>query len=136
MHMAFGDHQVTNWATLVQARTVGASIRIPELDPGRDPSTDMFWGIPEITSYPYEGSALVVWDVGPVRDVNGETKGTTPPPLENVANRGGIDPHGPDASETADGQYQIGTFLTLNGVINAVCGTSPCYLDGWTGPGA
>lgn len=136
MHMAFGDHQVTNWATLVEARTIGAAIRTPELDPGRDPTTDMFWGIPDITSYPFDGSALVVWDVGPLRQVNGRTKGTTSPPLENVPNREGIDPHGPDASETAFGQFQIGTFLTPDGSINAVCGFAPCYLDGWMGPGA
>ncbi|MGH2808407.1 MAG: hypothetical protein ACRDKT_14155, partial [Actinomycetota bacterium] len=136
LHMAFGDHQVTNWATLVEARTIGAAIRVPELDPGRDPTADMFWGIEEITSYPYAGSAIVVWDVGPTRVENGETKGTDPPPIENVPNRAGIDPHGPDASETVDGQFQIGTFLTPNGVVNAVCGDAPCYLDGWTGPGA
>ncbi len=134
MHMAFGDHQVTNWATLVQARTIGAGIRVPELDPGRDPTADMFWGISDITSYPYSGSAIVVWDVGPLRNEGGEEKGTTPPPIENVANDQGVDPHGPDASETVDGQLQIAEFLKPGGVVIAVCGDAPCYLDGWTGP--
>jgi hypothetical protein len=134
LHMAFGDHQVTNWATLVEARTIGAAIRAPQLDEGRDPTTNMFWGIPEISSYPYSGSAIVVWDVGPLRTENGETKGTTPPPIENVPNRDGIDPHGPDASETLDGQAQIAEFLRPEGLVIAVCGDAPCYLDGWAGP--
>ncbi|MGH2757921.1 MAG: hypothetical protein ACRDI3_09045, partial [Actinomycetota bacterium] len=136
MHMAFGDHQVTNWATLVMARTLGASVRTPELDPGRDPTTDMFWGIDDLeaSDYPFAGSALVVWDVGPTRQEGGRTKGTDPPPIENVPNRAGIDPHGPDASETVEGQLQIAEFLSLTGLVIAVCGDRPCYLDGWLGP--
>jgi hypothetical protein len=35
LNMAYGDHQVTNWATAVEARTIGARIRTPALDPGR-----------------------------------------------------------------------------------------------------
>jgi hypothetical protein len=134
LHMAFGDHQVTNWATLVEARTIGAAIRVPELDPGRDPIADMFWGIPEISEYPYAGSAIVVWDVGPLREENGEEKGTPPPPIENFANDEGVDPHGPDASETIEGQLQIAEFLKPEGLVIAVCGDRPCYLDGWMGP--
>jgi hypothetical protein len=33
MTVAFGDHQVTNWASEVEARTIGARIREPVLDP-------------------------------------------------------------------------------------------------------
>jgi len=134
LHMAFGDHQVTNWATLVEARTIGAAIRIPELDPGRDPTADMFWGIDDITAYPYSGSAIVVWDVGPLREENGEEKGTPAPPIENFANDQGVDPHGPDASETIEGQLQIAEFLMPDGLVIAICGDRPCYLDGWAGP--
>ena len=134
MHEAFGDHQVTNWATEVMARTVGAHVRKPELDPGRSPLAVPFWGIPEIESFPFAGSALMVADVGPLRDEGGETKGTTPPPIENRANDQGVDPHGPDQSETEEGQFQMSQFLTPEGLVVDICGALPCYLDGWVGP--
>ncbi|MGE5156485.1 MAG: hypothetical protein ACM3JP_03195, partial [Betaproteobacteria bacterium] len=35
--MAYGDHQVSNVATEVEARTIGAPLRYPTLDPGRTP---------------------------------------------------------------------------------------------------
>ena len=34
LHMAFGDHQVANIGTEVEARTIGAKLRTPALDPG------------------------------------------------------------------------------------------------------
>ena len=138
MHEAFGDHQVTNWATEVMARTVGVSMRQPAVDPGRHPSRNKAYaGIPVITQYPFQGSALVVSEIGPLRDCPPEgerCKGTPPPPVENVPNRLGVDPHGPDFSETADGKRQIAEFLSPAGHVIGVCGTAPCYLDGWTGP--
>src|SRR3954463_923527 len=70
MNVAFGDHQVTNWAAAVEARTVGARLRTPTLDTFRDPSGgyQYFGEIPAIPSYPYNGSAITVWDSGPIRD--------------------------------------------------------------------
>ena len=35
LHEAFGDHQVANVTTEVEARTIGAALRTPALDPGR-----------------------------------------------------------------------------------------------------
>ena len=138
MHEAFGDHQVTNWATEVMARTVGASMRLPAVDPGRHPSGDKAYaGIPVISRYPFQGSALVVSEIGPLRDCapdGSSCKGTTPPPVSNVPNRLGVDPHGPDFSETTDGKRQIAEFLSPVGHVVDVCGLAPCYLDGWTGP--
>lgn len=135
MNVAYADHQVTNWASDVMARTIGVRMRQPALDPGRHPSGDRaYWGIKEIESYPYVGSAMVVADVGPLRQVDGRTKGTTPLPVRNVPNREGVDPHGPDASETDYGLAQIAEFLSPDGHVIAVCDDAPCYLDGWTGP--
>ncbi|MEX2193967.1 MAG: hypothetical protein WD844_01660 [Thermoleophilaceae bacterium] len=134
LNIAWGDHQVTNWSALVEARTIGASVRAPELDPGRDPAVDAFSGIPEIGAFPFAGSALTVWDVGPLRTEGGEEKGTTPPPVDNVPNRAGVDPHGPDSSETVAGRELISEFLRPGGVVIDPCGPFPCYLDGWTGP--
>ena len=135
MTPAFGDHQVTNWATDVMARTVGVSMRMPAVDPGRHPAgPNAYWGIPVIGSYPFAGSAMVVGEIGPLRVEDGVVKGTTPPPIENVPNRPGVDPHGPDWSEQLDGYAEIASFLSPTGLVIAVCGSAPCYLDGWTGP--
>jgi hypothetical protein len=72
--------------------------------------------------------------VGPLRTEDGEVKGTPPPPPHNVPNREGVDPHGPDATETVEGQRQISAFLKVGGRVIDTCGGHPCYLDGYTGP--
>ncbi|MGZ8735249.1 MAG: hypothetical protein ACXW1M_08685, partial [Acidimicrobiia bacterium] len=64
LHVAFGDHQVANVTAEIEARTIGARLVAPGLAPGRDPSVEPFWGIEPITSYPYDGSAFVMWDSG------------------------------------------------------------------------
>jgi hypothetical protein len=63
----------------------------------------------------------------------GGTIGTPPPPLENIPNREGEDPHGaprgvPAALEMAN------QFLAPGGRIGNVCGSSPCYAGGYAGP--
>ena len=136
LSMAYGDHQVTNWATMVMARTVGASVRAPILDPGRSNEVRPFYGIPRIGEFPFSGSALTVWDVGPLRTEDGRERGTPPPPPENVPNDVGVDPHGPDASETVPGRLQYSEFMRIGGKVVDTCGAVPCYLDGWTGPGS
>lgn len=135
MQIAYGDHQVTNWAAAVEARTIGAKIRAPILDPGRSNEVVPFFGISAIESFPFAGTAITVWDVGPLRTVSDKVKGTPPPPPPNVPNRLGVDPHGPDASETPEGQAQIAEFLE-SGVVIDTCADHPCYLDGWQGPGS
>ncbi|MGH2978762.1 MAG: hypothetical protein ACRDLQ_03890 [Solirubrobacterales bacterium] len=134
LSMAFGDHQVTNWATAVEARTIGARIRTPALDPGRSNEEIPYYGVPAVSSWPFNGSLFEVWDVGPLRTEGGQVKGTTAPPVENVPNRAGVDPHGPDASEEPAGRLQISEFLRPDGAFIDVCGDHPCYLAGWTGP--
>jgi hypothetical protein len=134
LSMAYGDHQVTNWATMVMARTIGAELRDPVLDPGRSGEVNPFYGIPRIAEFPFAGSALTVWDVGPMRTLpDGSVKGTPPPPPENIPNDQGVDPHGPDASETVNGRLQYSEFMRVGGKVVDTCGDSPCYLDGWTG---
>jgi len=132
---AFGDHQVANIATEVEARTIGLRVRPPVLDPGRSLDRRALWGIPRIHHFPHHGSAMTLWDVGPLREVNGEVKGTPPPPPYDFPNREGVDPHGPDASETVEGQRQISSFLRVGGTVIDTCDGHPCYLDGYTGPG-
>ena len=65
--LSFGDHQVANVATEVQARTIGSRLRTPAVDPGRHTDVDPYFGIPRIKRLPYDGNALVVWDIGPLR---------------------------------------------------------------------
>jgi hypothetical protein len=135
LDMAFGDHQVANVSTEVEARTIGARLRTPALDPGRSLDVVPYYGIEPISSFPYDGSALIVADVGPLRMVGDRKKGTNPPPPQNTPNREGVDPHGPDQSETVYGRQVISEFLRVGGRVINGCGTQPCYIDGYTGPG-
>jgi hypothetical protein len=111
---AFGDHQVTNWATDVMARTMSLRLRAPGLADGRSPANPPFWGIETVEAFPYAGSAYVMWDFG-----------TPPPPVENVPNRAGRDPHGRGRDDPAVLQM-VSRFLTTGELID-VCGAGqPC----------
>jgi hypothetical protein len=114
IHEAFGDHQVANIATEVEARVLGARVHRPALAPARSPARQQMWGIEGIDTYPYAGSALVVWD-----------SGTPAPPVGNNAPREGEDPHGdPRASKQA--REQKSEFLKENGRVVDVCAGQPC----------
>ena len=139
LHAAFGDHQVANVSALVEARTIGARIYTPDgvadhaLDPGRwNPVSNPFLGIEPITSFPYSGSALVLFDSGPLRD--GGTKGTNYSPLTNAAptDADGNDPH-EFPRRTATGQQMKSDFYAPGGQVTKACGSGPCYSDGFTG---
>ena len=111
MNVAFGDHQVTNWAADTEARTIGASAHAPVVDDGRWPGVDPLWNIPRISSFPYTGSAIVYWDSGATRSAG--TLGTDPPPLLNVPNRSGKDPHSLPR-KTLQEQQMVSDFLRPN----------------------
>ncbi|HZV49091.1 MAG TPA: hypothetical protein VFD49_04930 [Candidatus Dormibacteraeota bacterium] len=116
LQVAFGDHQVANVATDIEARTIGAFIHQPALRPGRSPDLLPYWGIPAIPSYPFHGSAMFVWD-----------SGTPPAPLTNTPPLGpqyGQDPHGMPRNQPA-AQLQKAVFLDTGAVID-VCGGKPC----------
>jgi hypothetical protein len=115
MHVAFGDHQVANVASDVEARTIEASIRQPALAAGRSLDVTPYWGIPAIGRYPFAGSAMVVWD-----------SESPPPPTTNTPPVAGVDPHeDPRASPAA--RVQKAVFLTTGKVID-VCGPGPCRI--------
>ena len=65
LHEAFGDHQVSNLATQIEARTIGASVHVPTLNGGRSYEVTPYYGIPAIASYPFAGSALIPYDAAP-----------------------------------------------------------------------
>lgn len=118
MHVAFGDHQVSPDAANIQARTIGARIHTPAVVPGRLPYVEpYYWGIDPIASYPYDGSAIVIWDSGaPV------------PPLVNLPPREGEDPHS-DPRSDPEARVQKSEFLKSDGAVVDVCGGAPCMAN-------
>jgi len=117
MQVAFGDHQVAPVSAAVEARTIGASLHRPALDPGRSLDVTPYWGIPTIPQYPFHGSAMTVWD-----------SGTPPVPLTNTPPAGpayGEDPHEMPRAQTA-AQLQKAVFLNSGAVVD-VCAAGPCH---------
>ena len=137
LHEAFGDHQVANVATEVEARTIGSRLRLPATDPGRNVDRQPYFGIPTLGSFPYDGNALVVWDIGPLRPpgcTGDACLGTPPPPTTNTPPRIGVDPHDLVIDSEARIRRQIAEFLKIDGRVIDVCGADPCHAAGWTGP--
>ena len=138
MHIAFGDHQVTPWQADVEARTIGASAHAPVVYDGRWPGVDPLWGIPRITSYPFADSAIVYWDSGPTRPNPAPPPaqiGTDPPPLTNLPNRSGRNPHQDPRRDPAE-QQMTSDFLRPNpqSQITDACLGLPCFSGTFTGP--
>jgi hypothetical protein len=133
MDIAFGDHQVTTWQADVEARTIGAEAHAPVVSSGRWPGVDPLVDIPRIASYPYTGSAIVYWDGGPLDWSPG--LGTDPPPLGNLPNSSGDDPH--ELPRRAPGEQQmVSDFLQPNNLSNITdtCSGLPCFSGTYTGP--
>ncbi|HEY3681735.1 MAG TPA: hypothetical protein VGL93_01780 [Streptosporangiaceae bacterium] len=118
LHEAFGDHQVTNIGTEVEARTLGVGVHWPAVQPGRSLDTTPFWGIPRVTSRAHRGSELVMWD-----------SGSPPDPIGNIPATAGHDPHN-DPPNNPVAVDQAATFLRT-GIVQDVCAGAPC-----TGPQA
>ena len=132
LQLGYGDHQVANITAEDEARTIGAAGIYPPLVPQRyGPYKDPFWAIPHITSFPYNGSAIVMFDTGPVRGASPE--GTSWPPTSDVPNRSGEDPH--EAPRRAPwGQVQKSAFLSVDGMVtNPQPGGAPYFAWGWNG---
>ena len=89
--------------------------------------------IPTIGSFPFGGSAIVLWDTGPVRTVGTETEGTSAPPVTNTPNRSGDDPH-ENPRSTPSARVQKSEFLKVGGAVVDVCGGKPCFAAPYTGP--
>jgi hypothetical protein len=129
MDVAFGDHQVANVAADVEARTIGAAIPPNPLAAGRSPDVEPYFGITRIPSFPYSGSAMMIWDGGTPAP---PTTNTPPNPPQY-----GFDPHEFPRNDRAARQ-QKSAFLQVNGVVTDVCSGEPCKIDfnpedGWTG---
>jgi hypothetical protein len=138
LNVALGDHQVTNYQADVEARTIGAQVHAPVVYDGRWPNFDVAWNIPRIAGYPFAGSAIVYWDGGPVRPdpMNpSQVLGTDVPPLGNVPNKSGKDPHGLPRAQPQE-QQMVSDFLRPDAVssITDTCSGLPCFDGGFTGP--
>jgi hypothetical protein len=131
LHVGFGDHQVSDTTAEVEARTIGAYGVRPVLDPGRSP-WPRFQLIPPPPGSPFTGSAIIMWDTGPLRTEGTQEAGTNAPPVENLPNRSGDDPHDNVRAMPA-ARLQKAAFL-VNGLIVDACGGGPCYAGTWTGP--
>jgi hypothetical protein len=119
MQIAYGDHQVSQYAAMVEARTIGAHAYQPALDALRTQDKNLFYGLPTIPSYPFDGSGVVIWDAGPGL--------VAPPPLANLPSTVGADPHG-FVRSTPAARTQKSAFLNDNGgAIVDVCGGAPCH---------
>ncbi len=139
MNIGVGDHQVTNFSAETMARTVGAGIHKPIVYDGRWPGVNVGWNLPAMT-YPWTDSALVYWDPGPVRDDPGsadpaDVLGTDVPPIENIPNRTGEDPH-ENPRRTVAEQQMVSDFLRPNAQsqITDTCNGDPCYDYTFSGP--
>jgi hypothetical protein len=135
MQAGLGDHQVTQIAAETEARTIGAYTRSPYTDPGRDNDVTPGYGLPRIASYPFEGSAFMLFDIGPPRQEGGTVRGTNPPPTTNTppAREGQEDPH-EFPRRSIDARRQKDAFLRIGGNVIDVCGPRPCYAGTWHGP--
>lgn len=114
LHVALGDHQVSDFAADTEARTIGAKTNCPSFAPDRVPGTMLLWNVPCIESYPYNGSAIVYFD-----------SGAELPLLTNTSPTTGHDPHSDPRSDPA-ARNQKSAFLRTDGSVIDVCDNSPC----------
>jgi hypothetical protein len=141
MNIGVGDHQVTNYSAETMARTIGtAKIHTPIVYDGRWPGVDVGWGLDPMTFPQTSGSALVYWDSGPIRDDPAssdpeDTLGTNVPPIENIPNRPGNDPHELPRRTDAE-QDMVSSFLQPNAQSNITdtCLGGPCFDFTFSGP--
>ncbi len=139
--LSFGDHQVANVQTEVEARTIGSRLRAPAVDPRRHSDRTPYYGIPRIGRLPYHGpAALEVWDIGPLRppgtcptDDSGLC-GTLTPPTANLPPKRGVDPHDLVINSEARVRTTISRWLEPHGRLVNECGRKPCRAAGWRGP--
>ena len=137
MHVAYGDHQVSNLTAEIEARTVGARIVRPALTPGRHWEARPFFGLTPLSTYPFAGSALVYYDGGPASFTGTVGQGTDKAPTANLPNRSGEDPHG-YPRRVPQAQAQNAHFFAT-GMIQNPCGTTmlpmaaPCFSNGYAG---
>jgi hypothetical protein len=113
------------------------AIARPDISHGRrHPDDEPYYGIPCIAAYPYAGSALAVWDSGPIVKADGSPSatGVAPPPIDNRPPRPdqgyGADPHEFPRSTFEDRRMKS-EFLKRGGAVVDTCGGRPCSTRGF-----
>jgi hypothetical protein len=131
--VAFGDHQVAPLTVEVAARSNGALLRTPAVSVTKVlPDVTPYYDIPAIPSYPFDGSAVVIWDSG-----NPAPPIINQPPPEITP----IDPewtdllfcpmqHDSDPHECPrrqpEARLQKSEFLKTGGAVVDTCSGAPC----------
>jgi hypothetical protein len=162
IHEAFGDHQVTNIQTQSMARTIGADLRTPAIDPARiddvpylfTDTVNPYYGLDQVTSaefnvpgghVPDSGAVMYTFDTGPLRDDDPGPAwvGTTPNPDWDIAPvsrdgataNNGLDPHEP-AATSPSAQLAAIPFLLGEGFYDpCVSGApGPTVMPPWITP--
>lgn len=157
LRLALGDHQVTNVSAEVMARTVGAKVYAPALNPGRHWEQTPFTDLDQVTSFPAPAgdSWLVYYDGGPVGYMNSTPHlpgdrsecdhgdpvsnpcpGSGQAPFGNVPPREewgyGGDPH--NYPRYSRDSIAHGKSFLGNGTIGLCHSGSYCYANNWEGP--
>ena len=138
IEMAYGDHQVANVATEVEARTIGAPLRQPALDPGRTPAVRQLLPGPAARSGPLRAGRRrqrrsFVWDIGPKRDDGmGGVLGTDPAPITNTAPNDsfGVDPHDTVINTSPLIRHQIADVPQARGARSSTLRAGPLLRGG------
>jgi len=132
-HVAFGDQQVAPLTVEVAARSNGAPIRAPIVDPLKPlPEVTPYYGIPEIPAYPWDGSAVVIWDSGnpapPIGNVPPMELGPLDPgwaELSPCSQNWESDPH-ECPRRAPEARLQKSEFLKPDGAVVDTCSGMPC----------
>jgi hypothetical protein len=135
LQVAYGDHQVSMWTAEMMIRTIGGTLRVPALEPGRHPDSNPFVDIAPVPAGDYTGSVLTYWDDGPVGG-GANDGGTAPPPSTNLPPFEpdfGEDPHSlPRKDSSAQEQKSLFLMPDGEGKFVDVCDPSlPCTTDGY-----
>jgi hypothetical protein len=112
LHVAWGDHQVSELAAFNEARSLGAKIYRPVVADGRSREVTPGWGLDSVNNGD-TGSVIVIWD-----------SGAEMIPIEVAPPRGGHDPH-EDPRDDKLARSQMAEFL-FDGVFTDVCSGKPC----------
>ena len=135
LHAGLGDHQVSQYAAEVEARTIGAYARTPWADPGRDTDKgDGHFRIPAHPRLPVRrlGDGAVGHRPDPHEDGDDRSAPTRRPPTRR--RRAPARTRTSSRAARPPARVQKSEFLRVDGRVMDVCGLGPCYAGSWTGP--
>jgi hypothetical protein len=136
LRLAFGDHQVANVTAETVARTIGAKVYYPALQPGRHWEQDPFMDLEKVSTFPWQdGSLMAYYDGGPTTFDGRKRQGDATPPNENLPPREewdfGKDPHSLPRDAKSGVRHAV-TFLNGPGLaLGSTRGTiESCAITG------